>query len=232
MLAVLFFICSSAAADGDFSITDFETKAELTVRYDKAFQYTYGADALLFIELNNAISIYNGLSYNLNNTYTEYTASLEIGINLGIIAPRIELLNYFSFNILYLFDSIPEYNVDIHSVIPYFSLNLSRFGVSFGPQMRWNNYFKEFTRYETIYNYMIRINLIKHNKINVDFAWGNFDYFYAGSYGEDYIRFVGTYIFNDKLRLSCTIDLYQAGRQGGTASLFGFSFKSGVIIKW
>jgi len=206
-------------------LTKKEIEACLTGEYNRSVNYNIGISAAGGIELNEICIFRSGILYG-KNAYNS-----EINSFFGSkYSPFSEIPISFSF--LYIYNGLPEYKTNSHSILPFISYNTKRAGVSLGPNFKFISFLDETAIYEFNISSLIYFNFINDETLRIGVSIGNFSEFYTNNIGAYSMRVNADIRLNDNLLLINELEFLQSGGDGLTSIFFGLALRTGVKYTW
>jgi hypothetical protein len=206
-------------------LTKKEIEACLIGEYNRSVKYNFGISAAGGIELNEICKFRSGVLYGKSADSSEINSFLGIGYSPFSKIPL-------SFSMLYIYNGLPEYKTNSHSILPFISFNAKRAGISIGSNFRFTSYYEETAIFEPIISSLIYFNFINNEALRIGISAGNFSEFYARNTGA-YSVSVNTGIhLNDNLLLINELEFLQSGADGFVSTFFGLALHGGVKYTW
>ena len=219
---VLFFCVQTVYG---IDLTKKEIEACLTGEYNRSVDYNIGVSAAGGIELNEICVFRSGVSYGKNTDGSEINSFLG-----GRYSPfsKIPL----SFSLLYIYNGLPEYKTNLHSILPFISYNAKYAGISLGSNFRFTSFFDETAIFEPLISFILYLNFINNETLRIGISAGNFSEFYARNIGAYSMCLNAGIRLNDNLLLMNELEFMQGGTDGLVAIFFGFALRGGVKFTW
>ena len=206
-------------------LTKKEIETYLTGEYNRSFDYDIGIAAVGGIELNEICTFKSGVLYKKGADTSDINSFFGGGYSPFSKIPL-------SFSLLYIYNGLPEYKTNSHSILPFMSLNTKRAGVSIGPNFKFTSFLEETAIYEFIISSLIYFNFINNETLRIGISAGNFSEFYARNIGA-YSMCVNAGIrLNDNLLLINELEFLQSGADGFLSTFFGLALRGGVKFTW
>jgi len=202
-----------------------EIDAYLNGQYNRIFNYYGDISAIGSLELNNIFAFRLGFSLGI--------AGDIINVNTHTSAAVIPFSKIpFDFRVIYIYNAIPDYENNTHTILPLFSFNVARAGISLGPSLRFTSFFNEKPVFETIISFSAHINFINNDSLCIGISVSNFNEFQAKNFGAYSLKLNTTIRLNSQLRILNEFELSQSGGTGLSTAFLGFGWRGGVIFTW
>ncbi|MDR0998400.1 MAG: hypothetical protein LBL70_04975 [Treponema sp.] len=196
------------------------------VEYNRSFRFCYGFQTEGSLEFNDRYTITGGLSYGRLdeepdiNTVVSQRYSLPLPwVSLGI-------------NFRYIYNGIPGYSYNSHSLIPFGSIEGKYGGLLLGNILRFTLYRDSPAIFEPVLAYHAYINIIHTKKIRLTIGIANFSPFMAGNFGSYYFTLESLIRLTESVALVNEFDSYQTGSVGLSSVLYGVGWRGGVRLTW
>jgi hypothetical protein len=197
------------------------------VEYNRSFLFCYGGQAEGSLEFNNRYAILGGLSSGrLGGEEPEINAF--VGHRYLLPVPGVLL----RVNLTYLYNGIPGYSYESHSLIPFASIEGKYGGFSLGNTLRFTVFSGSPSVFEPVLAYHGFINIINNRKLRLSIGMANFSPFAAGNFGSYYFTLESLIRLSGGVALVNEFDSYQTGSVGLTAVLYGVAWRGGVRLTW
>jgi len=206
-------------------LTKKEIETYLIGEYNRSFDYNIGIEAAGGIELNNICNFRSGVLYKKGADSSDINSFLG-----GKYSPFSKIPLSFSF--LYIYNGLPEYKTNSHSILPFISLNTKYAGVSIGPNFKFTSFLDETAIFEFIISSLIYFNFINNETLRIGISAGNFSEFFTRNIGAYSIRANAEIRLNDNLLLINELEFLQSGADGLTSTFFGLALHGGVKFTW
>ena len=176
------------------------------------------------LELNELYTFKGGLS--MGSTGDSFDIKI---FTQGKIGP---LFNILHFSFAYIYNGLPAYEYQTHTLLPFVSVYGRWAGISFGPAFRFSRFFGETTLHESMWSFSGYVNFINTDKMVIGIKVANFSDFYVGNMGSYSYRFYSLIHINDQWSIINDIELMQSGSVGLSASFYGIAYRGGFRFTW
>jgi len=206
-------------------ITKCELEAFLRGEYNRASNYDGDLSAIASLELNNLFNFSLGFSMGMIADSTHIKTHTS-----AAIAPfsRIPL----DFRVMYILNSIPDYDNNTHTILPLVSFNASRAGISLGPALRFTSFFGANAQFESILSFSVYFNFINSNNLRIGISIGNFNDFQVKNFGAYSMTINTLASLDSNWQIINELEFSQSGGDGFSTTFFGFGYKGGVKYTW
>jgi len=137
-----------------------------------------------------------------------------------------------NFNLAYIYNSIPGYQVTSQTVLPYLSYNGPWVGIAVGPTFRFTSFFGEKALYEPLLSFSLYANFINNKKFIAGVKCANFSDFYARNTDFFSLSANGTFHLNTQWSLVSELEFIQSGNLSLSAAFYGFACRGGIRVSW
>ena len=206
-------------------LTKKEVETRLSGEYNRNADYNIGISAVGGIELNEICNFRSGVLYGKSADSSDINSFFG-----GKYSPFSKIP--IGFSLLYIYNGLPEYKTNSHSILPFISYNTKHAGISLGQNFKFTSFFDEIAIFEPIISFLIYFNFINNEAFRIGISAGNFSEFYAKNVGA-YSMCVNAGIrLNDNLFLINELEFLQSGTDGLVSVFFGFALRGGVKFTW
>jgi len=206
-------------------LTKKEIDACLTGEYNRGFNYNIGISAAGGIELNEIFKLRSGVFYKKGADSSEINSFFGSGYYPFSEIPL-------SFSLYYIYNGLPEYKNNSHSILSFISYNTKRAGISLGPNFKFTSFLDEAAIFEFIISSLIYFNFINNETLRIGISAGNFSEFYTRNIGAYSMSLNAGIRLNDNLLLINELEFLQSGGDGFASTFFGLVLRGGVKYTW
>jgi hypothetical protein len=209
----------------DFSISHKEAGIELMPEYNRTYSSCLTLSASGSLEFNERYSVQGGLSL-----WTA-SAAYEMDVSAGLAAKlirRVPLYMYLS----YMFNTLPEYEANSHTVLPLIGFKGKYAGITLGPNLRFSSFFNEPVIFESILAFEGYVNFYNSERFRIGLRCANFNDFAAGNFGVYYLSLNSRVGITKLLSLTNDLELHQTGSAGLASRFYGAAYKVGLVFTW
>jgi hypothetical protein len=196
------------------------------VEYNRSFRFCYGFQAEGSLEFNNRYTIQGGLSSGRLDDEMEINAFVGQKYLLPISWVSLGI------NFRYIYNGIPGYDYNSHSLIPFGSVERKDGGLLLGRALRYTVYGDSPAIFEPVLAYYVYINIINGKRIRLSIGVANFSPFMAGNFGNYYFTLESLIRLTGRIALVNEFDSYQTGSVGLSSVLYGVAWRGGVRLTW
>jgi hypothetical protein len=196
------------------------------VEYNRSFRFCYGFQAEGSLELNGRYTIQGGLSS--GNLDDEREINAFGGQKYLLPFSRVSL----GINFRYIYNGIPGYDYNSHSLLPFGSIEGKYGGLFLGYILRYTVYRNSPAVFEPVPAYCAYINIINTERISLRMGVANFSPFMAGNLGSYYFTLENLIRLTGQVSLVNEFDAYQTGGIGLSSVLYGAAWRGGVRLTW
>ncbi|MDR0450234.1 MAG: hypothetical protein LBH26_03115 [Treponema sp.] len=196
------------------------------LEYNRPFGFCYGFQGEGSLEFNKRYTILGGLSSGRLDGDSEINAF--VGQQYLLPVPRIKL----GINLRYLYNGIPGFYYNSHSLIPFGSLTGKYGGLLLGNILRYTVYRDSPAIFEPILAYRVYLKLINSEKAGLSVGIANFSSFTAGNFVSYYFTLEILVRLTGHITLVNEFESRQSGSAGLTSILYGAVWKGGLRFIW
>ncbi|MDR1636545.1 MAG: hypothetical protein LBR93_04335 [Treponema sp.] len=196
------------------------------VEYNRSFRFCYGFQAEGSLEFNKRYTILGGLSSGRLDDEQEINAFVSQRYLLPV--SRVSL----GINFRYIYNGIPGYSYNSHSLIPFGAVTGKYGGLLLGSTLRYTVYRDSPAIFEPVLAYYVYINIMNSERIRLSIGMANFSPFMAGNFGSYYFTLESLVRLTGRVALVNEFDSYQTGSVGLSSVLYGVAWRGGVRLTW
>ncbi|MFP3040678.1 hypothetical protein LQZ19_02540 [Treponema primitia] len=223
LIVLLFFV--SPLYSFDFSISRKKAGIELTPEYNRTYSSCLTLSASGSLEFNERYSVQGGLSL-----WTA-SAAYELDVSAGLAAKLIRRAPLYLY-LSYMFNTLPEYETNSHTVLPLIGFKGKYAGITLGPNLRFSSFFDEPVIFESILAFEGYVNFYNSEEFRIGLRCANFNDYAAGNFGVYYLSLNSRVGITKLLSLTNDLELYQTGSAGLSSVFYGVAYKAGLIFTW
>jgi hypothetical protein len=223
-LVVLLFFISPLYSFG-FSVTGGELGLALTPGYNKNYSRYLTLSASGSLEFNELYRLKSGFSLWKAGTTYEIDASTGLRAKLFHGFPLYLYLSY-------MFNTLPDYEVRIHTVLPLLGISGRYAGITLGTNLRFSSFFDEPIIFESILAFEGYVNFYNTEKFRIGLRAANFNDYSAGNFGSYYLGLNSRIGITESFFLTNGLELRQTGSVGLAFSPYDIAYKVGVVAAW
>ena len=228
LLTLLCFCLALCEVNGnEIKITTIRGGAEFNPEFNRAFNYCWNFDCYGGIEFNRKLAFDSGFSIGKVGDEYAFNAFADGGWSLNFGRPV-----SFRANTAYLYNTIPEYKTDIHSIVPYSSLAWRRLDVSMGADLRFTLYDGTYIIFEPIFVFSLRYTIIDTKRLDLDICFFNLDRYLARNSNAYSLSFGSLIHLKGYIYLKNNLELLQTGSGSLAANFYGISYKGGIVFRY
>ena len=164
MLPLVFFLCLQYIPAQTVKITNKEIETCLKNEYNRGFNYYGELSSIGVIELNSRYTFKGGIAFGLAKDISEVKIFTGFGFDP---LPAVKPLNL---SLVYVYNGLPEYHANNHTILPVISYNTRRAGITIGPSFRFTSFFGEQALFERIVSFSGYFNFINNEKLPSELA--------------------------------------------------------------
>jgi hypothetical protein len=220
---VIFFFLASGAYGLDFSGA--ELGFSVTPEYNRAFGQCWTFSGTGGLNLNERSAVRSGLSFWAAREVYEVDAFISGETAFPLSFPL-------SGGLAYMFNGTPDYDTGSHTLLPLISLKGRWAGVSVGPALRFNVFYRTRMVFEPVPAVLLYVNFYNTEKFKIGLRCANFDDFAAGNFGSYFLNLNSVLKLTKTLSLINDLELRQSGSTGLAANFFGVAYRGGLVASW
>jgi hypothetical protein len=132
----------------------------------------------------------------------------------------------------YLYNGLPEYETNIHTILPLAGLEWKYFGFSAGTTLRFTGFWDNVFLFEALPAYSVHVTFINFKKVRAGFEWTNFSDYESGNLGSYAYRLKSRIRVTDRLAVTNNFEISISGSISRLVSVYGYAYKGGVVFSW
>jgi hypothetical protein len=196
------------------------------VEYNRSFRFIHGFQVEGSLEFKGSYTVSGGLS----SVWFDEGSGINAFAGQRYILPfsRVSL----GINFRYIYNGIPAYSYDSHSLVPFGSIDGKYGGLFLGSILRYTVYGGSPAIFEPVLAYCVYINIINAGKIRLTIGAANFSPFMAGNLGSYYFTLESLVRLSRAVAVVNEFDFCQTGSIGLSSVLYGMAWRGGVRLTW
>ena len=210
---------------GDLHITSIGLGFNFRGEYNRGLGFSHDYSVMGNMELNDIFTA--GAGFSLGGAGNEFNLK---AFTSGHYAPFTNLP--LKFNVAYILNAIPEYEMNSHSIFPWLSWDWRQAGIALGVSFRFTNFFGSAPVFEPVLSLSGYYNFWNGENFTAGLRVANFNEFYTGNFGSLSIGLNGRYTLNERCTLTGALELIQSGIDGLSTTFYGVVFTGGVRFLW
>jgi hypothetical protein len=211
-------------------ITGLEAELDIKPEFNRAFYYCFDASLAGALELNNYLTLGGGLSLGgLGFATGESTLAYNA---FGKGEYRFPIRFPLELKFSYIYNGMPDYKTDMHTMLPLVSSKWKWAGFSLGTTLRYTVFDQESPLFESTLAFLVFVNFINTEQVRAGLKAANFSDFLAGNMGAYFLNLNSSVKIGKRLYFINEIELYQAGSMGLTSNLYGVAYRGGIKYQW
>ncbi|GHV81624.1 hypothetical protein AGMMS49991_01820 [Spirochaetia bacterium] len=224
-ITLLFIFCLlvSKAYCLDFSIPGMELGAAFKPEYNRSLGFCWDISAFGSLKLNKLAAVKGGLALGMTGPGFDIDTYISGEVDMPFWSPL-------SFGLSYIYNGLPGYKTNVHTLLPAFSIKGKWAGITVGPALRFTGFdsavFFEYTLAASAF-----ANFYNTEKLRIGIRAANFNDFSAGNFGS-YSLNLNSLVRFEQISLINEIELYQSGSSGLTSNFYGIAYKGGILFTW
>ena len=221
----IFFVCVHTVYSQNIKITEKGIEGYFRGEHTRGSDFLSELSAIGAIELEDMFLFRGGLSLGRTIIDTEINTLLSVQY-----APfkNIPL----SFSVSYIYNGLPEYKANTHSLFPFISYKAERAGISLGVNLRFSSFFGGAAQFESMLAFYGYFYLINGYTIRFGIGGGTFNDFEVKNLGAYSLSLLASIRLNDSWLIVNDIEFMQSGGDGLTTAFYGIAFRTGVKFTW
>jgi hypothetical protein len=233
-ICLLFFLFIITTVSGvhalDIYLTGIEAELDIKGEFNRTFYFCADTALAGVLELNNYFTLGGGFSLGglglaAGNSVPAYGAFGKTGFRFPMRFP-LEL------GLSYIYNGIPDYKTDMHTVLPLLSSRWKWAGFSLGTALRYTVYDREAPILEPVLAFLVFANFINTENIRAGIKTANFNDFLAENMGAYFLNLNVSIRFGKRLYFINEIELYQTGSIGLSSAFYGAAYRGGIKYQW
>jgi hypothetical protein len=132
----------------------------------------------------------------------------------------------------YLYNGLPDYKTNIHTLLPTVSLKWRWFGGSIGYTLRHTVFDRDPPLSETIVAYSAYVSFYNTEKTAIWLGLANFSDFASRNLGSYSFYLNNRFSITELIDITSAMEIAMSGNVGRIASVYGIALKEGIVFKW
>jgi hypothetical protein len=225
VVIIVFLVCVHEIHALDIELTGKEAEAHIRGEYNRNYYFSGDIQTIGGIELNNRFKFRSGFSIGWAQDITD--------IKLFSSARCRPLAKWpLAMEMSWIYNGLPEYDANIHTLLPSLSWNAKYWGITIGPGFRFTSFFSESTIFETTLSAGIYANFVNNENFRIGVSLANFNDFQANNFALYSLCFNSEARINPCWSLLNELELKQSGGDGLSAAFYGIAMRGGARFKW
>jgi hypothetical protein len=227
-LLLVFLFVIPGAYGFDIGITDGETSFQFIPEHNRAFYYSWEAALFNSVELNNMLTLRQGFALGQIADILDMSAHGSVEFAFPFFRPYVPV----SLGLNYIYNGFPDWETNIHTLLPLFSLQWRYFGFFAGPSLRFTKFARDPVLFELIAAYSVYLNFYKTDDGEVGIGLSNFSDFSAENLGAFSFNLYNTFRIGGRIFITTKLNIAMSGNTARITSVYGASFTEGILFKW
>jgi hypothetical protein len=224
---ILFLFAPPCSGALDISVSRAELEAAFIPKFDKNFYYSWGAAAAGLLELNECLTFSSGLTLNRVRDETETGAFMAAEYGLPFFRTFVPLY----LKGTYIFNNL--FGASTHTLFPSAGLHWRWFGFDVGPALRYTLFNQgEDALYEPVFGYSVYVCAYNTETARIALRLANIGDFEVRNIGAYSLYLDNRFRINEWISLRCELEAAISGNVGHLTSVYGLTFREGVIFTW
>jgi hypothetical protein len=221
----LFLLIFSAQNIFAIEITEKEIEGYIRGEYNRTFNY-YGDISLIgSVGLDNLLLFRGGVALGKAEEVTDIAAFAGAGYSPFPMVPL-------SFSLSYIYNGLPEFENNIHSILPFISYNAKLAGISVGVNFRFTSFFDEIALFEPMLSFYVYFNFVAIETLQIGLSAGNFNDFHAKNVSAYSLSVNSLIKLDENWSAVIELELMQTGGGGLSSTLYGIAWRTGARYSW
>ncbi|MDR0321236.1 MAG: hypothetical protein LBI28_07010 [Treponema sp.] len=206
-------------------ITEKEIEGYIRGEYNRTFNYYGDISVIGSVALDNLIKFRGGVALGKAEGMTDIAAFTGVGYSPFLKVPL-------SFSLYYIYNGIPEFENNIHSILPFISYNAKWAGISVGVNFRFTSFFDEIAQFDSVLTLYVYVNLVVIETLQIGLSAGNFNDFHAKNISAYSLAVNSLIKLDERWTAVIDLELMQTGGGGLSSTLYGIAWRGGVKFSW
>jgi hypothetical protein len=206
-------------------ITGTELDLNIKTEYNRTFYQCKSFSAVYSVDFINRYTLSGGI--NFWGTKGLFEVDTRIDGEAAVLS-RFPLY----VNLAYIYNGMPNYDANTHTILPVIAIKGQRAGISLGPSFRFTAFYDDPVLFESILAFLIYVNFYNTGKLRIGMQCANYSDFIAGNFGAYFLNLNSTVRVTKVLSVNSELEFDQSGSVGLAANFYGIAFKAGVTLTW
>lgn len=211
----------------NLKITNAETGLLCHTEYNVSMHFSWDIAAIGMLELNDLLNFKCGVAVGQSWDIAAVDAYGSIEFHFpfpGYIPLRIRTA--------YIYNGFPSYQIHTHTLIPLASLTWRYFGVSAGYKLRFTTSSTGPVLFEPIMAFSVFAYFLNTKSHIVGIGLANYDDFAGNNFSSYFFMLNNRSMLTEKIAISNELKVDISGNVGHLTSVYGISYRVGIIFKW
>jgi len=227
IFSVYFFIISGYIYSLNMEITEAEAGFLLHPEYNSSMHFSWDTGISAMIELNKLLILKGGIT--IGQSWD--ILALDTYVSAEYRIPFFKFIPI-SFKTAFIYNGLPAYKINTSSLIPLTALTWRYFDASAGCNLRFTSFTEGPVLFEPIFAYSFAVNLYNAENHLVRLIFANYDNFTANNLGAYFFKLQNRFSLTGNICISNELKIDISGNVGQLNSVYGISYRIGVIYKW
>jgi hypothetical protein len=224
----LCFLVASKLYGFDLSVTEARLGLGINPEYNRSFYYSWDIAAFGSVELNKSFVLWSGVSMGQTRDIFDINIQASAEYIVPFFRPYVPLHLKFA----YIYNGLPDYKTDIHTLLPTVSLKWRWLGGSIGYTLRYTSFDSEPPLSETILAYSMYVSFYNTEKTAIWLSLANFSDFVSRNLGSYSFYLNNRFSITELIDITSEMEIAVSGNVGHIASVYGIALKEGIVFKW
>ena len=230
LFLLLFFLCLHYAEAQGINSFEKELEAHIGGEFSRGLGAYADFGIAGAIEINDIWFFKGGAALGK----TEYDYDIKAFTNAGMqIFKNFPLV----FTIAYIYNGLPEYDVNSHTVLPVIAINGKRAGIAAGVSFRFTSFFGGDAVFEPVLSFAGYLNFFNNERFLLGIRCANYSDFYPGNMGAYLLSLnsainLGAINLGQQWTILAALELIQSGSVALSANFYGIAIRGGIRYSW
>ncbi|MDR1908739.1 MAG: hypothetical protein LBQ35_02365 [Spirochaetaceae bacterium] len=227
-MLLLGFILAGNLQGFALSPVELEFGAGTAQNHNRGFYYFWSVNSFFSAEFDESLMLYCAATLGQRAGIFDLGSTLSVEYGLPFLRPYVPLF----LKSAYLYQGLPAWETHIHTLISTAALKWKRAGFSLGYTLRWTNFTTGPVLFEPVIAYMAYLTFFKAGDTVIGARISNFGDSYADNLASFHVALDNEFELGKRIRITCGFEVLLSGNVGHIVSVYGVSFREGIIFKW
>jgi hypothetical protein len=222
---LIFLVLGGTAYGFGISLTKAELECAFLPEYNRSFHYSWDMAASGLLELNGCFTFSGGIT--LGKIRGEQNTGAFTAADYGLPFFR----SYFPLHVKFAYMYNAVFEVPSHTLLPTLSVQWRYCCFFLGPAMRYT-IFDGNSLFEPVTAFLVYVNFYNTERAVAGISLGNTDDFEVRHQGAYSFYLYNRFSVAKRISIASEMELALSGNVGRITSVYGLTFKQGVIFTW
>jgi hypothetical protein len=210
----------------DMSVSGREIGASAQMEYNLGFTWHRDFRVLGSVEFNKLLALKGGISAGSGGDVFTVNGFLSS----SVLFPSVYVP--FTFKLAYMYNSLPEYETNTHTLLPLGGMQWKYFGMLVGVSFRFSKFWDTAPVLESLPAYAVYVNFLNSQKAKIGIEMSNFSDFESKNLGSYSYSLKSIVHITRALSITNDFEIQIAGSIAHILRTYGYAYKGGIVYSW